>query len=271
MTQVRNNVRSVPNPRLLEDEPGAYLAMGLTGENVADTYAVSRADQDAFALRSHALALAAIADGRFSASIVPIPWSRTTVADDGTSVDESGVFSVDEGPRADTTAEKLAALKPAFKEGGSVTAGNSSQTSDGAAAVILMERRRAQALGIRPLARFVAYAVAGVAPEIMGIGPIAAIPKVLRLAGLTLADIDLIELNEAFASQALAVVRELDIDIERVNVNGGAIALGHPLGASGAKLTVQLIDELRRRGGRYGMVTMCVGGGQGAAGIFELL
>jgi acetyl-CoA acyltransferase len=258
MTQVRNNARAVPNPELARDEPGAYLSMGMTAENVATRYGVSREDQDAFALRSHVRALAATSAGYFAGSIVPLAC-------------ESGTFEVDEGPRSDTSAERLAALKPAFLEGGSVTAGNSSQTSDGAAAVVLMERTRAHDLGITPLARFVAFAVAGVAPDVMGIGPIAAIPKALRLAGLSLADIDLIELNEAFASQALAVVRDLDLDMERVNVNGGAIALGHPLGASGAKLTVQLLDELRRRGGRYGMVTMCIGGGQGAAGIFELL
>jgi acetyl-CoA acyltransferase len=209
--------------------------------------------------------------GRFDPEIVPLPVRLDWVGDDGRLAHREGTFERDEGPRRDTSAEALAKLKPVFKQGGTVTAGNSSQRSDGAAAVVVMERERAERLGLSPLARFVGYAVGGVAPDVMGIGPTVAVPKVLELTGLSLDDIDLIELNEAFASQTLAVIRELGLELDRVNVNGGAIALGHPMGATGTKLTVQLLAELARRDGRYGMVTMCVGGGQGAAGIFENL
>ena len=265
------NIRAAPNPALVETHPDIYLAMGLTAENVAKRWEVSREDQDAFALRSHQRAAAAIDSGRFKDEIVPVPLKITWVDEGGKVRTHEGNFDTDEGPRRDTSVEALAKLRPVFAARGSVTAGNSSQTSDGAAAVLLMEREAAEARGLTPIARFVAFAVGGVGPEVMGIGPIVAIPKVLKMANLTLADIDLIELNEAFAAQAIAVIREMGIDMEKVNVNGGAIALGHPMGATGSKLTVQLLNELRRRGGRYGMVTMCVGGGQGAAGIFELL
>jgi acetyl-CoA acyltransferase len=258
------------NPTLLDERPGAYLAMGLTAENVADQYQVSRADQDAFAYASHQKAAAAQDSGRFSDEIVPVPVRIDRLK--GTKVvSEQASFASDELLRRETTIEALAGLKPVFREGGSVTAGNASPISDGAAAVVMMSAAKAEALNLRPLARFVSFAVAGVAPEIMGIGPVEAVPKALKLAGLSLADIDLFELNEAFAAQALAVIRTLGLDLDKVNVNGGAIALGHPLGCTGAKLATTLIHELRRRGGRYGIVTMCVGGGQGAAGVFELL
>jgi acetyl-CoA acyltransferase len=249
--------KAVLNPAIVAERPEVYISMGLTAENVARKYEVSRADQDAFALASHVKALAAVRDGKFAGEIVPV----TTA--------EGGVFAVDEGPRADTTLAALGELRPVFHAQGSVTAGNSSPINDGAAATVLVARRRAEALGLTPLARFVGFAVAGVAPELMGIGPVAAIPKVLAQTGLKLADIDVIELNEAFASQSLAVIRTLGLDEARVNVNGGAIALGHPLGCTGAKLTASLVAELHRRGARYGMVTMCIGGGMGAAGIFE--
>jgi acetyl-CoA acyltransferase len=259
-----------PNPEIAELNPDLYLGMGLTAENVAKQYGVSRADQDAFALRSHQRAIAAIDAGRFKDEVVPLKVEKVWF-EGGRSQRAAFTFDTDEGPRRDTSADALARLKPVFAANGTVTAGNSSQTSDGAAAVLLMSREKADALGLTPLARFVSFAVAGVPPEIMGIGPVAAVPKALKLAGLTLDQIDLIELNEAFAAQALAVIRALEIDEEKVNVNGGAIALGHPLGCTGAKLTVQLLNELKRRGGRYGMVTMCIGGGMGAAGIFERL
>jgi acetyl-CoA acyltransferase len=259
-----------PNPHLAQHDPAVYLGMGLTAENVARAHKVSREDQDAFALRSHQNALRAQAEGRFEPGIVPFTIDLTELVD-GRARTHALTFAIDEGPRADTSPEALARLKPAFAERGSVTAGNSSQTSDGAAAVVVMSRAKADALGLKPRARFVSFAVGGVAPEVMGIGPVIAIPKALKLAGLSLSDIDLIELNEAFAAQALAVARELGLDMEKVNVNGGAIALGHPLGCTGAKLTVQILDELERRGGRYGLVTMCIGGGMGAAGIFERL
>jgi acetyl-CoA acyltransferase len=267
MSLVRGNNRFRPNPHLIDNRPEVYLTMGLTAENVARKYNVSREDADAFAFRSHQRALAAQEAGRFADDGI-VPLDVTIVEEDKT---QRFTFDKDEGPRADTTPEALAKLKPAFHAKGVVTAGNSSQTSDGAAAVVVMSRRRAEELGLKPLARFVSYAVGGVPPEIMGMGPVVAVPKALKLAGLKLEDIDLIELNEAFAAQALAVMRELGMDQEKVNVNGGAVALGHPLGASGAKLTVQLLGEMRRRGSRYGMVTMCVGGGQGAATIFENL
>ncbi|OAN44855.1 acetyl-CoA acetyltransferase [Chloroflexus islandicus] len=260
-----------PNPYLAQHDPAVYLGMGLTAENVARRFEISRADQDAFALRSHQRALAAQAAGLFDRSIVPVEVELVEPGPDGQPRRRVQIFDRDEGPRADTSAEALAKLKPVFAAEGTVTAGNSSQTSDGAAAVVVMSAEKAAELGLKPRARFVSFAVGGVEPEVMGIGPVVAIPKALKQAGLTLADIDLIELNEAFAAQAIAVIRQLGLDEERVNVNGGAIALGHPLGCTGAKLTVQILDELERRGGRYGMVTMCIGGGMGAAGIFERL
>jgi acetyl-CoA acyltransferase len=261
-----------PNPWLAEHYPAALLTMGLTAERVARHYQVSREDQDAFALSSHRKAVAAQAAGRFADELIPVKVTTAVPgAKAGKPVVTEKVFAADEGPRADTSAEALAKLKPAFHAQGTVTAGNASQTSDGAAAVVLMEAGRTQELGIRPLGRLVAYAVTGCLPEEMGIGPVTAIPLALKRAGLTLDQIDLIELNEAFAAQALAVIRTLGLDPERVNVNGGAIALGHPLGCTGAKLTATLLGEMRRRQVRYGMVTMCVGGGMGAAGIFERL
>jgi acetyl-CoA acyltransferase len=251
-----------PNPTLVNDYPDVYLSTGLVAENHARESGVSRDEQDAFALRSHQRALAAIDGGRFKDEIVPL----TIEAANGSG---RRTFDTDEGPRRDTSAEALAKLKPAFHVKGTVTAGNSSQTSDGAAAVVVLSADRAKTLGLQPLARFVGFATAGVEPERFGIGPVPAIRKVLKRAGLSLDQIDLIELNEAFAAQALACLRELPIDPERLNVNGGAIALGHPLGCTGAKLTATLLHEMRRRRARYGMVTMCVGGGMGAAGIFE--
>jgi acetyl-CoA acyltransferase len=259
-----------PNPAMAEMSPDVYLGMGLTAENVARRYEVSREDQDAFALRSHQRAIAAIDAGLFRDEIVPIDVEHVWF-ENGRVQRSTMIFDTDEGPRRDTSAEALAKLKPVFAVNGTVTAGNSSQTSDGAAAVVVMSREKADALGVKPLARFVSFAVAGVPPDIMGIGPVAAIPKALKQAGLTIDQIDLIELNEAFAAQALAVIRALELDEEKVNVNGGAIALGHPLGCTGAKLTVQILHELRRRGGRYGLITMCIGGGMGAAGIVEML
>jgi acetyl-CoA acyltransferase len=261
-----------PNPWLAENYPASLLTMGLTAERVARHYGISRDDQDAFALASHRKATAAQAAGRFTDELVPVPVSTSSpTAKAGKPKVTEAMFAADEGPRADTSAGALAKLKPVFHAQGTVTAGNSSQTSDGAAATILMEADRARELGIQPLARLVAFAATGCLPEEMGIGPIFAIPKALKLAGLTLGDIDLIELNEAFAAQSLAVLRTLGIDPEKVNVNGGAIALGHPLGCTGAKLTATLLNEMQRRQVRYGMVTMCVGGGMGAAGIFERL
>jgi acetyl-CoA acyltransferase len=261
-----------PNPWLAENYPAALLTMGLTAERVARHYEVSREDQDAFALRSHQKALAAQAAGKFDKELVTVTVpSAVPGTKAGKPVVTEKVFASDEGPRADSSAEALAKLKPAFAAQGTVTAGNASQTSDGAAAVVVMDAERAKELGIQPLARLVAYAVTGCLPEEMGIGPITAIPAALKRAGMTLDQIDLIELNEAFAAQALAVIRTLGLDLEKVNVNGGAIALGHPLGCTGAKLTTTLLGELRRRQVRYGIVTMCVGGGMGAAGIFERL
>jgi acetyl-CoA acyltransferase len=260
-----------PNPDLVRSHPEYYMAMGLTGEVVAERYGIGREQQDAFALRSHQRAAEAVDSGLFDPEIVPLQVHHEWI-DDGGELREQGVtFARDEGPRRDTSAEALARLKPVFKQGGTITAGNSSQRSDGAAAVVVMERERAERLGLEPQARFVSFAVGAVPPEVMGVGPTVAVPKALALAGLTLDDIELIELNEAFASQSLAVIRELGFDLDRVNVNGGAIALGHPMGATGAKLTIQLLAEMARRKARYGMVTMCVGGGMGAAGIFENL
>ncbi len=259
-----------PNPWLAENYPAVYLNMGLTAENVAREFHVNRDDADAFAFRSHQRAVAALDAGRFVDETIPVPVEHV-VPDEAGPRRSVQQFAADEGPRRDTSVKALASLKPVFHARGTITAGNSSQTSDGAAAVVVMERSEAGALGLKPLARFVSFAVAGVRPELMGIGPIAAVPRALKFAGLSLADIDLIELNEAFAAQALAVIRELGFDENKVNVNGGAVALGHPLGCTGAKLTVQLVHELARRGGRYGLVTMCIGSGMGAAGIFERL
>jgi acetyl-CoA acyltransferase len=255
-----------PNPWMVDNHPQIYMGMGLTAEEVYRKYNVSREDQDQFSYRSHQNALKAQAEGCFDEEIVPLEVDTTTP--NGT---KRGVFKKDEGPRADTSLEALAKLRPVFHVEGTVTAGNSSQTSDGAAAAIVMSERKARELGLKPMARFVSFAVGGVPPEIMGIGPIVAIPKALKLAGLTLADIGLVELNEAFAVQALAVAREVGLNLETLNVNGGAIALGHPLGCTGAKLTATILREMKRRDVKYGMVTMCIGGGQGAAGIFENL
>jgi acetyl-CoA acyltransferase len=260
-----------PNPYFAQDLPHYYTNMGLTAENVAVKYGISREDQDEFSLKSHQKAAQAVNSGLFDAELVSIDVEITEL--NGSEIPVTKNFSVrrDEGPRADTNMEALSKLKPAFKEGGVVTAGNSSQMSDGAAAAMLMSAERAEQLGLTPLARFVSFAVGGVPPEFMGIGPIVAIPKALKLAGLSLSDIDLIELNEAFAAQSLAVIRTLEMDESKVNVNGGAIALGHPLGCTGSKLTTQLIYEMGRRKSKYGMVTMCIGGGMGAAAIFENL
>ncbi len=258
------------NPWLVSNYPDAYLSMGLTAERLAKRFNITREMQDEFSVRSHKNAIAAIKAGKFDEEIVPVPVSFTTP--NGSKPKRTDiVFKIDEGPRADTSLEALLALKPAFHAKGTVTAGNSSQMSDGAAAAIVMSAERAQALGLEPMARYVAFATAGYKPEEMGVGPVYAIPKALKMAGLKLSDIDVIELNEAFAAQSLAVIQEGKLDPERINVNGGAIALGHPLGCTGAKLTASIIRELKRRKGRYGMVTMCVGGGMGAAGIFENL
>jgi acetyl-CoA acyltransferase len=259
-----------PDPALAAQWPGVFLSMGLTAEEVAARFGVDRDAQDEWALRSHQRAADAQAAGRFRDEIAPVSALSTVVANGRPRVDET-TFEADEGIRRDTDARRLASLKPVFRDGGTVTAGNSSQTSDGAAALVVMTEERAASLGLTPLGRLVSYATAGVDPEIMGIGPVEAAPKALRKAGLTLADIDVIELNEAFAAQVVEVVRRLGLDENRTNPNGGAIALGHPLGATGAKLTVQILSELARRDARYGLVTMCVGGGQGAAGVIEWL
>ena len=258
------------NPWLVDHYPDAYLSMGLTAERLAKRYGITRHQADEFSLHSHQKAIAAIQAGKFEDEIVPVPVSFTTP--NGAKPKRIDiVFKVDEGPRADTTLEALTALKPAFHAHGMVTAGNSSQMSDGAAAAVVMSANRAKALGIKPLARFVAFATAGYKPEEMGLGPVYAIPKALKMAGLKLDDIDVIELNEAFAAQSLAVIKEGGLDPAKINPNGGAIALGHPLGCTGAKLTATILRELKRRKARYGLVTMCVGGGMGAAGIFENL
>ena len=252
--------------------PDWYWGMGLTAEEVAKEYNISREEQDQFAYESHMRAVKAIKEGKFRNQIVPIEVEEIYFdAKSGKKKSKTFVMDTDEGPRPDTTLEKLAKLRPVFAQGGTVTAGNSSQTSDGAAFVMVMSKERMEELGLKPYARLVDYAVVGVPPRIMGIGPLYAIPKVLEKAGMTKDDIDLIELNEAFASQSVAVIKNLELDTNKVNINGGAIALGHPLGMTGAKLTVQILDQLKQTGGRYGMVTMCVGAGQGAAGIFELL
>jgi acetyl-CoA acyltransferase len=265
-----------PNPWLMDNYPDTYLNMGLTAENVAKKYGITREEADAFSYASHQKALAAIAAGKFTDEIVPVEVSYTSVeggANGSTNVAKPKtrkiVFDTDEGPRADTSLEALAKLRPVFHARGVVTAGNSSQTSDAGAASIVMSAERARALGLKPFARFVSFATAGCPPEEMGIGPVYAIPKALKIAGLTLDQIDVIELNEAFAAQSLAVIKTLGIDQSRVNVNGGAIALGHPLGCTGAKLLATILREMERRSARYGMVTMCIGGGMGAAGIFE--
>jgi acetyl-CoA acyltransferase len=260
----------LPNPDLLAESPQVYLSMGLTAENVAREYHISREVQDAFALRSHQRALSAIQAGRFDREIIPLTVRETLYTDGKTQAAKTEV-RMDEGPRADTSLEALAKLPPVFRLGGSVTAGNSSQMSDGAAAAVVMSDRKVRELNLQPMGRLLGYTVTGVAPELMGIGPVTAIPKVLAQVGLTLNDIGLIELNEAFAAQSLAVIRKLGLNEDIVNVNGGAIALGHPLGCSGAKLTATLLHEMQRRGIRYGLVTMCVGGGMGAAGVFENL
>jgi len=259
-----------PNPALVEENPDTYLSMGLTAENLATEFRIPREDQDAFALESHRRAVAAIDAGRFNDEIIPVPVHEVRI-DNGHRATQELTFKMDEGPRRDTSMEALAKLKPAFKAQGTVTAGNASQMSDGAAAVVVMSSEKAKSMGLQPLARFLAYATAGVPPDVMGIGPVEAIPKALKLAGLKQENIDIIELNEAFAVQSLAVIRQLGLDISKVNVNGGAIALGHPLGCTGAKLTATLLYEMQRRKARYGIVTMCVGGGMGAAGIFERL
>src|SRR5215475_12700900 len=257
-----------PNPWLVEHRPDAYLSMGLTAERLAERFHITREAADEFSLRSHQRATAAIQAGKFDDEIVPVPVSFTT-ANGSRPKKQEITFKIDEGPRADTSLEALLSLKPAFHARGTVTAGNSSQMSDGASAAVVMSAERANQLGIKPLVRFVSFATAGYKPEEMGLGPVYAIPKALKLAGLKLSDIDVIELNEAFAAQSLAVIKEAGLDPEKINVNGGAIALGHPLGCTGAKLTATVIRELKRRNARYAMVTMCVGGGMGAAGIFE--
>jgi acetyl-CoA acyltransferase len=259
-----------PNPWLVDHYPDAYLSMGLTAERVAKKLGITREAADEFSLRSHQKAVAALAAGKFEDEVVPVPVSFVT-PNGAKPKRQEIVFNTDEGPRADTSFQALGALKPAFHVDGTVTAGNSSQMSDGAAAVVVMSAERAQALGITPLARYVSFATAGYKPEEMGLGPVFAILKALKMAGLKLADIDVIELNEAFAAQALGVIQEAGLDAERVNPNGGAIALGHPLGCTGAKLTATMIREMKRRNARYGLVTMCVGGGMGAAGIFQNL
>ncbi|MFB9757074.1 acetyl-CoA C-acetyltransferase [Ectobacillus funiculus] len=260
-----------PNIRLVEAAPEYYMGMGHTAEQVAKKYGISRVDQDAFAVRSHQRAAKALQDGKFDDEIIPVQVTVRSVGDNNQMHEKSFMFSQDEGVRAETTTGVLSTLKPAFHVRGSVTAGNASQMSDGAAAVLLMDREKAEVEGLQPIARFRSFAVAGVPPEIMGIGPVEAIPKALQQAGLQLSDIGLFELNEAFASQAIGVIRELGLDEEKVNVNGGAIALGHPLGCTGTKLTLSLIHEMKRRGEQFGVVTMCIGGGMGAAGVFELV
>jgi acetyl-CoA acyltransferase len=260
-----------PNPWVVDHQPEIYMGMGLTAEEVQRKYGITREESDQFALRSHQNALKAQGEGKFDEEIVPLEVETTSMNGGGKPQRHRLTFKKDEGPRADTSLEALAKLKPAFHAQGTVTAGNSSQMSDGAAAAIVMSDKKARDLGLKPVARFVSFAVGGVPPEIMGIGPVVAIPKALALGGLKLGDIDVVELNEAFAVQSLAVIRQVGIDPDRVNVNGGAIALGHPLGCTGAKLTATILREMGRRNAKYGMVTMCVGGGQGAAGIFEKL
>jgi acetyl-CoA acyltransferase len=258
-----------PNPYLVEHNPQVYTSMGLTAENVAEKFAISREDQDRFALASHQKAARAIKEGKFKEEVIPIQAKVREIKEDGKVVVKEVLFDTDEGVRYDASLEGMAALKPVFKNKGTVTAGNASQTSDGAAALVLMSRERAEKIGVKPMAVFRSFAVAGVPPEVMGIGPAFAVPKALKQAGLTVKDIGLVELNEAFASQALYVIRHLGLNPDIVNVNGGAIAVGHPLGCTGAKLTTTLLYEMKRRNVRYGLVTMCIGGGMGAAGVFE--
>ena len=271
MSQVpMSSNKFMANPTLAKEHPGVYIGMGLTAENLARQYEVTREEQDAFALRSHQRAAAAQDAGKFDDEIVPLDV-EITLGEGSSSQTYRTTFDQDEGVRRDSSAEALAKLRPVFHAQGTVTAGNSSQTSDGAAAVLVMSEDKAEQLGLKPMARFRGFAVGGVAPEVMGIGPVAAVPKALKLAGVSLDDIDLVELNEAFAVQALAVIRELGLDEETVNVNGGAIALGHPLGCTGAKLTVQMLHEMARQDKQLGLVTMCIGGGMGAAGVLERL
>ena len=259
------------DPWIVENNPEVYMSMGLTAERVAEEFSITREDQDEFSYHSHRKAAEAVDSGKFDDEIVPIEFDEVWIEADGTRMREPQVFMTDEHLRRETSLEGLAGLRPVFKKNGTVTAGNSSPLSDGAAAVIIMEADTAAELGIEPIARFVGFSAAGVRPEIMGVGPVKAVPRVLERTGIQLGDIELIELNEAFASQSVAVMRELEFDPELLNVNGGAIALGHPLGCTGAKLTTQLINEMKRRDSRYGLVTMCIGGGMGAAGIFENL
>jgi acetyl-CoA acyltransferase len=260
-----------PNAKLAETAPQYYMGMGHTAEEVAKKYGISREDQDAFAVRSHQRAAKAIQEGKFEEEIVPVDVTLRTVGKDNKLIEKTIQFKQDEGVRPDTSVETLAKLRPAFSISGTVTAGNSSQTSDGAAAVMVMDREKAESLGLKPLAKFRSFALGGVPPEIMGIGPVVAIPRALKLAGLQVSDIGVFELNEAFASQSIQVIRDLGLDEDKVNVNGGAIALGHPLGTTGAKLTLSIIHEMKRRNEQFGVVTMCIGGGMGAAGVFELL
>ncbi|TFD95888.1 acetyl-CoA C-acetyltransferase [Jeotgalibacillus sp. R-1-5s-1] len=260
-----------PNVKIAEEMPEYYMSMGHTAEQVAQKYGISREDQDAFAVRSHQKAAKALAEGKFDDEIVPVDVTFRSVGRDNQLQERTIQFTQDEGVRADSTVESLSRLRPAFSTTGSVTAGNASQTSDGAAAVMVMEREKAEALGLKPIAKFRSFAVGGVPPEIMGVGPVEAIPKALKLAGLSLSDIDLFELNEAFASQSIQVIRQLGLNEDIINVNGGAIALGHPLGCTGAKLTLSLLHELQRRQQQFGVVTMCIGGGMGAAGVFEMI
>jgi acetyl-CoA acyltransferase len=259
-----------PNPEIMAEMPQVYCTMGITAENVAQEYHITRQEQDQFALRSHQRAIAAIRQGRFVEEIIPVSVHETLYLDGKPQVTET-IFQVDEGVRPDTSLEALSRLQPAFRRGGTVTAGNASQTSDGAAATVIVSRQMLNELDLKPMAQLIGFAIAGVAPEMMGIGPVLAVPKVLAQVGLTLDDIGLIELNEAFAAQALAVIHKLGLNEEIVNVNGGAIALGHPLGCTGAKLTATLLHEMQRRHIRYGLCTMCIGGGMGAAGVFENL
>ncbi|XJZ26840.1 acetyl-CoA C-acetyltransferase [Bacillota bacterium Lsc_1132] len=260
-----------PNIKLAETAPQYYMSMGHTAEEVAKKYGISREDQDAFAVRSHQRAAKAIQEGKFADEIVPVEVTLRSVGSDNKLIEKTEHFTQDEGVRPETNLQTLAKLRPAFSLTGTVTAGNASQTSDGAAAVMVMDREKADSLGLKPMAKFRSFAVGGVPPEIMGVGPVVAIPKALKLAGLEISDIGLFELNEAFASQSIQVIRELSLDENKVNVNGGAIALGHPLGCTGAKLTLTLLHEMKRRNEQFGVVTMCIGGGMGAAGVFELL
>ena len=260
-----------PNPWMVDHQPEIYIGMGLTAEEVVKKYGISREDADQFALRSHQNALKAQAEGKFDEEIVPVEVRATTPNGNGAAETKTSIFKNDEGPRADTSLEALAKLKPVFAVNGTVTAGNASQTSDGAAMALVMSEKKARELGLKPRVRFVSFSVGGVPPEIMGVGPVVAIPKALALAGLKLSDIDVVELNEAFAAQALAVARLAGLDMDKLNVSGGAIALGHPLGCTGAKLTATIVREMERRNAKYGMVTMCIGGGQGAAGIYQLM